>query len=78
MPAHTHLNGDRAEYVGTSEVLHGGLFYHVRMTEGRFAGQTRVTQRSPDGVIPAREQVKRDWREHQDAMARLNPIKAAN
>jgi hypothetical protein len=41
------LNGDYAVYTGKVISLHGGTFYEVRMVEGRFAGQTKVTARAP-------------------------------
>ena len=52
-PPFTHINGDRAEYTGNTETIHGGLFYEVKYTEGRKAGTTAVTRRSPDGAKPA-------------------------
>lgn len=51
-PDFTYINGDRAEYTGKTEVLHGGLFYEVKFTEGTKEGKTGVTQRAPDGTNP--------------------------
>jgi hypothetical protein len=48
----TYINGDRAEYTGKTEMLHGGLFYEVKFTEGTKEGKTGVTQRAPDGTNP--------------------------
>lgn len=68
----THINGDAGFYTGTSEVLHGGLFYHVKMTEGRFAGQIKVTMTAPNGINPNTACVMGEWKSAQAAFSRLH------
>lgn len=68
----THINGDAGYYTGTSEVLHGGTFYHVMMAEGRFAGQVKVTARNPKGESPFDAQAKNDRKHMQASFARLH------
>jgi len=75
---HTFIKGDRAEYTGTVQILHGGTFYTVEMMEGADAGKLRLTQRGPDGSDPYAEQHKSDWTEAQRQFRRLheNPKRA--
>ncbi len=42
-----YRNGCQVEYLGTSQVLHGGLFYDFVWLEGPKAGQAGVTQTPP-------------------------------
>ena len=49
-PAETYINGDRAEYTGNTQEIHGGKFYEVKFMEGAKQGQTGVTQRAPNGT----------------------------
>lgn len=68
----THINGDAGYYLGTSEVIHGGTFYHVMMTEGRFAGTVKVTSRPAAGESPFTTQARANWQEMQAGFSRLN------
>ena len=68
----THINGDAGFYTGTSEVIHGGTFYHVKMTEGRFAGQIKVTMTAPNGVNPNTARVMGEWKAQQARFSKLN------
>jgi hypothetical protein len=45
--AHTYFRGDKAIYTGKTLVLHGGLFYEIKLVEGHMKGQLKVTQRAP-------------------------------
>lgn len=54
-PAFTYWHGDKAEYTGKSERMHGGLFYEVRLLEGHLKGQTKWTQRAPTSKNPQRK-----------------------
>lgn len=67
----THINGDAGFYTGTSEVIHGGLFYHVKMTEGRFAGGIRVTSTPPAGESPFVANAKNEFATMQADFAKL-------
>lgn len=49
-----YINGDAAEYTGETMELDGGLFYEVRMIEGRNVGKTKVTQRAPGEAPPVK------------------------
>lgn len=45
--ANTYWKGDKAEYTGKVEVLHGGTFYELLMLEGHLKGQTKLTSHAP-------------------------------
>jgi hypothetical protein len=49
--AHTYFRGDKAIYTGKTIVLHGGLFYEIKLVEGHMKGQLKVTQRAPSQAI---------------------------
>lgn len=70
--ATTYINGDEGEYTGETQTIHGGLFYSVRMTEGRRAGQILVTQRVPNGTHPNDGQFATQWQAQQADFRRLN------
>ena len=46
----TYFKGDLAEYTGVTMMLHGGLFYEIKLLEGHLKGQTKVTQSAPQQV----------------------------
>jgi len=50
----TYLQGDRAEWTGASAVLHGEVFYEVRMMEGHREGE-RLWTTAHEGHEPARD-----------------------
>jgi hypothetical protein len=68
----THINGDAGFYTGTSEIIHGGTFFHVMMVEGRFVGQIKVTSRAPGEESPFVALARNDWKTAQAGFARLN------
>lgn len=43
----TTFRGDAAVFTGRKVLLHGGLFFEVRMTEGRRTGETFVVTTRP-------------------------------
>ncbi|MCC7334439.1 MAG: hypothetical protein IT422_05065 [Pirellulaceae bacterium] len=45
----TYWRGDRAEFTGKTENLHGGKFYEIEMMEGHMKGQTKVVSYGPGG-----------------------------
>jgi len=73
----TYINGDAGYYMGTSEVIHGGLFYHVKMTEGRFVGQVKVTMTAPNGVNPNTVRNMSEWKSQQADFSRLAKLNNA-
>lgn len=40
--------GDKAEYTGKSEMMHGALFYEAKWLEGHRKGKAFHTQRKPE------------------------------
>lgn len=42
-----YTQGDKAEYTGKIEHLHGGTFYEVRMLEGHLKGQLKLVVKPP-------------------------------
>ena len=44
----TYWHGDLAEYTGKTQLLHGALFYEIKIVEGHRAGQLKVTQKAPE------------------------------
>ena len=73
----TYWNGDLARYTGKTMTLHGGLFYHVKMTDGRFAGQIKVTMTAPNGVNPNTARNMSEWKSQQAAFSRLAKLNHA-
>lgn len=73
-----HYRGDRAEFTGNSNVVHGAQLYEIRMLEGHETGKLRWTTDPP--TLEARNQrrdertraAQHEWREEQTAFARLN------
>ena len=43
----TYFKGDLAEYTGIKRMLYGGLFYEIKILEGRYKGHIKLTLRSP-------------------------------
>ena len=46
-PVTTYWKGDKAEYTGATQELHGGTFYEIRIVEGRLKGETKLTPQPP-------------------------------
>ena len=80
----TRWHGDRAEYTGKTQEMHGGLFHEIQMMEGHLKGQSKWTQQAPPllaSQTPAelkangfREEVQRLRQKRQDWIA---SVKAA-
>lgn len=51
-PKTLYWHGDLAVYTGKSMMLHGALFFEIKLLEGHLKGKTLVTMRSP--VSPTR------------------------
>ena len=43
----TYWHGNMAEYTGKTVLLHGAVFYEIKLTEGHMTGQIKVTQKAP-------------------------------
>jgi len=46
----TYINGDKVEYTGNTEDLHGATAYEVVFVEGHREGETAVTYRGPANI----------------------------
>ena len=68
----TYWKGDLGEYVGTSEWIAGGLFFHLLMKEGIHEGKIKITTRQPDGFNPSHEQTKIEWQKMQVSFKKLH------
>lgn len=42
-----YWKGDLAEYTGKTEMIHGGLFYEIKLIEGHLKDELKWTQRAP-------------------------------
>ena len=43
----TYFYGDKAVYTGKTMIIHGGLFYEIKVVEGHRKGELKVTQNGP-------------------------------
>jgi hypothetical protein len=48
-----YVNGDEAEYTGDVDEFAGGVFWVVRMLEGRAKGELRLSAVPPEGFVSA-------------------------
>jgi len=58
----TIFRGDEAVYTGETQILHGGLFYAARLTEGHRFGQVIWTQTAPDEMPAWVQRAQADYR----------------
>lgn len=46
-----YWKGDKAEYTGKSEILHGARCFEIRLLEGNEKGKLKYTYRCPDCLL---------------------------
>jgi hypothetical protein len=72
---YTYLNGDKAEYIGTTQMLYGGLFYDLVIVEGHNKGKQVVSQTPPNGESPFVKRNQEQWKKEQAGFSKLKNLK---